>query len=193
MKNGMVLQIISAMALSTVLFSCAINETFSKSELKDEALFEGRTGVVGVIRTDFSASCTGESGEIILYGPDGKKEQIDFYMNRLFASSLIPGKHKVEEIRYRCNYSKGGRTTINVFKWFFDDENMFAKDLLQSSSGNSVYRTYIIHGDASVVVPEDGFCKFAIDPKTTGRWGGDSQVLRNGEIALDMDKIPSCR
>ena len=70
---------------------------------------------------------------------------------------------------------------------------MFAKDLLQSSSGNTVTRTYIIHGGASIVVPEDGFCKFAIVPETTGRWSGDSQALRNDKIALDMEKIPSCR
>jgi hypothetical protein len=180
------------MVLTFVFFSCAINETFSKWELKDESMFEGQTGIVGVVRTNFSGSCNSESGEIILYGPDGEKEQIDFLMNNLFASTLIPGKHRVEEIRYRCNYSTVRGTTINYLNWFFDTENRYAKDLLLSSSGNTVTKTYIIHGEASLVVPEDGFCKFAIVPGTTGQWSGDSEVLRKGEIALDMNKIPSC-
>ena len=182
----------SISASLVTLCSCAINGTLDKWSLKNESTFDGESGVVGVIQASFSASCDSESGEIILSGPDGKKEQIDFKMNTLFASYLVPGEHKVEEVRYRCNYSGGRGITINYLKWLFDSQNMFAKDLLVSKPPNSIDKTFIIHGSASIIVPENRFCKFAVNPEFTGKWSGDSKLLRSDKIALDMEQISSC-
>ena len=59
------------------LSSCAINQTFDKWDLRNEAAFEGESGVIGVVHASLSGACDSETGEIILYGPDGKKEQAD--------------------------------------------------------------------------------------------------------------------
>ena len=174
------------------LSSCAINQTFDKWDLRNEAAFEGESGLIGVVHASLSGACDSETGEIILYGPDGKKEQIDFVSNRLFASYLIPGTHKIEEVRYRCNYTTRAGTTINYLKWYFDSDNMFAKNKLFSKSGNTVTQTFIIHGSALVNVPEDGFCKFAVSPDKEGRWSGGID-LKDDRIAIDLNSVPSCQ
>lgn len=191
MKKNLIQKIYLTM-MFVILCGCTYNQTFDKGSLKSASSFEGKSGVVGVLLTNFSGSCDSESGEIILYGPDGEKEQIDFTMNSVFASYLPSGTHKIEEVRYRCNYSTRGGTTINYFKWYFDSENMYAKDLLVSKSPNSVDKTFIIHGSASISVPESGFCKFAVNPETDGKWGDRSGALTGDKIAIDLDNVASC-
>jgi hypothetical protein len=182
----------SISASLVTLCSCAINGTLDKWSLKNESTFDGESGVVGVIQASFSGTCDSETGEIMLYGPDGKKEQIDFTMNSLFASYLVPGEHKIERVRYRCNFSTPRGTTINYLTWLFDSENMYAKDMFYSEASNSVTKTFVIHGSASITVPENGFCKFAVNPESTGKWSGDSKTLKSDKIALNVEQIPSC-
>lgn len=192
MKENLVQKIFLSM-IFFILGGCAYNQTFNSAALKNASSFEGKTGVVGVLLTNFSSSCDSESGEIILYGPDGKKEQIDFTMNSVFASYLPSGTHRIEEVRYRCNYSTRRGTTINYFKWYFDTDNMYAKDLLVSESPNSINKTFIIHGMATVRVPKRGFCKFAVTPKTDGKWNDQSDILTGEKIAIDLDYVASCK